>query len=686
MKVSELWLKTLIHPPLNMSELADQLTNAGLEVDHLEMIELPLKDLKDHTDTVLTLKIPANRGDCLSMEGVARELAALNQMSYQAVEFKVYAPQMTHFLPIRVEALEACPRYIGRLIQNINPRATTPHWMQQRLIHGGIRPVSPVVDVTNYVMLELGQPLHAFDADKLDHEIVVRFANPSESITTLEGVTLILTQDTLVIADKKVPVAVAGIMGGLNSSVTDTTRNIFLESAYFNPINIRKSAKRFGIRTESSIRFERGIDPNLPMRALERATQLLVEIVGGNAGPSFEQCDARSFPKPQRIFLRHSKVQRVLGVVLEDEEIQTILRSLGMDVMQALEGWEILVPSFRVDITLEEDLIEEIARVYGYHRFPNNTPIVPFVFNSIPENTPDNRLKQALVDRGYKEAITYSFIAPHLVSLFQPEENILALANPISTEMAAMRGSLWPGLAQAVLYNQRRKQDRVRLFEMGVCFSEQDQILNQKKMLGGICVGPLFREQWGTQSKEVDYFDVKADIEALNAFAGKDNEIHFQMSEHPAFHPGQGAEIFKNGTYLGRLGVLHPHILKALDLQGKVVVFELEVESLSQKKLPQFSELSKYPAIRRDIAILVARNVSVDELKSAILLVGGTLLKEVRIFDIYEGKGIDPASKSVALGLILQHPLRTLVDAEVNEVVEAIVKTLSYQYKAILRE
>lgn len=703
MKVSELWLKTFIDLPFSTEEWALQLTNAGLEVDNLEMVEAEAgseahakkvneaeknqEKKQKKKDAIITLKIPANRGDCLSMEGVARELAALNQMDYHPIPLHTNIPNINSMLDIHLNAGESCPQYVGRIIQNFNPEIPTPDYIQERLEKAGIRSISLVVDILNYVMLELGQPLHAFDLNTIDSEINIRYARTNEEITLLDGKLVKLTPDILVIADKTKPMAIAGVMGGLHSSVSPKTTTLFLESAYFNPIHIRQMAKLLGLRTESSIRFERGVDFALQNRAIERATQLIVEIAGGNVGPTLEKSIAENLPLPTLIFLKRSSIQKILGVSFRDEELQNYLRRLGLEVLPTLEGFEIKVPTFRIDINQEEDVVEEIARMFGLHKLPNQIPVCAFEFNPISENQlKESDIKTVLINRGYNEAITYSFIDPKLLDLFNPNSSALTLSNPISSAMATMRVSLLPGLLEALQYNQRRQQPRIKLFEMGNCFIQDNQQLIQKKMLAGLCFGGVFPEQWGSKPREFDFYDLKGDIENLLSRSGKLNSVQFKACQSPYLHPEQAAEIIFEGSLIGTLGLLHPRILKERDISGNVVAFELEVEKLLSKSLPQFQEISKYPSIRRDIAIIVKKNVLADDLKSTIINTAGSLLKEIKIFDIYEGKGIESGSKSVALGLILQHPTRTLIESEVNEHVEKILQALHHQYQAILRD
>ncbi len=743
MKVSEPWLNALIELSIPTEDLASQLTNAGIEVDSIERFsvspdgessekassqnEAPHKtststnsafrgkvssdnrssnnkstyDKSSEDDqtseyAVLTLKIPANRGDCLGMEGVAREVAVLNVLSFPGIKIAPYVPNIPDTFPIHIDAdaKDACPRYVARIIQNVNPNAETPAWMLNRLVDAGLRSVSVIVDIGNYVMLELGQPLHAFDLSKVENEIQIRFAKPKETIITLDSKNMQLDAQTLVIADKQKPLAIAGIMGGLESAVNNTTRKILLESAFFEPNQLRSAAKRLNMRTESSLRFERGVDPDLQVRALERATQLLLEIVGGNAGPMIEQVDTRRLPEAQKILLRLSKVKDILGICPHDE-IQDILIRLGMKVNPTAIGFEVLPPSYRADILREVDLIEEIARIYGYDRIPKSNPIAAFEFTPIPEAKLDiNRLKQMLVDKGYDEAITYSFLSAEWLNFILPSEQALTLANPISEELAVMRPSLWPGLLKAVQNNQRRSQLRLKMFETGLCFiqkkdgtgvSTQDGALAQNNHIAGIAVGTVASEQWGIKSQDLDFYDIKNDVEALLSLTAR-KDIRFEAAEHEALHPRQAAKIMLGNEKLGMMGALHPRLLKQLDLQGPLFLFEMDLSLLTQRIIPTFQELSKFPIIRRDIAIIVDKTVLAEELKSVILECAGSLARDVLVFDVYQGKGIEPGRKSVAIGLTLQHPSRTLVESEVNDLMQKVLQALADRFKAILRE
>lgn len=693
MKISEEWLRSYIDPSLSIQEIASQLTNVGLEIDGIETDE---ESKEKNKEKILSLKIPPNRGDCLSVQGIARELAAINQIPLHMPEAKVLMPNCHEQFPVKVESPIACPRYAGRVIKDINLAAKTPDWIQTRLHHAGIRSLSLAVDVTNYVMLELGQPLHAFDLKKLDSEIIVRFAKEGETLTLLDGKELTLDSKTLLIADKTKPLALAGIMGGENSGVDAGTKVLFLESAYFDPIPIRLSARRYGLLTESAYRFERSVDKGMQTKALDRATELLLEVGGGQFGPMIEFYDRVHLPKNPDIFLRRKKVNDILGIEMNDKDITELLSRLEMKVKSNQEGWLVEIPSFRNDISREIDLIEEVARIFGFAHLRSLQPSAKFDYDAIPEQQiPLDRCKQILVDRGYFEAITYSFIDPKKVELFGSLEKAVSLKNPLSSELGTMRTSLLPGLLQAVQYNQRRQVSRIRFFESGLAFIQEGETLQQKHLLAGVCVGSIDPLQWGTKTRSVDFFDVKADIETLVKLTGFDSDLHFKPltqtetsnnSLHTILQPGKSALIFLKEKQIGYLGTLHPNICKAMDLEDAPIVFELELGPLTEGSIPKFKAISKFPAIRRDIAVIVKQDISSNSLKSSIAAKAGSLLQDIVLFDVYQGKGVDPDKKSIALGLILQHPSRTLVEEEVNELIQGVVEHLSKQYQATLRE
>lgn len=679
MKVSELWLRSLINPPLPATAIADQLTRAGIEVDSITPAGKEIQN-------ILALKVPTNRGDCLSLEGLARELSVLNNMPYHSILVAPAPTRISDTLPVYVERADLCPRYVGCVIKNSHNQGTSPTWLTERLEAGGIRSVSTLVDIINYVMLELGQPLHAFDLTKLNQAIVVRLSKPGEQITLLDNQTIRLIPGTLVIADKNALQAIAGVMGGLKSAVVRETTALWVESAYFDPVTIRLIAKQVGLRTEASHRFERGIDPTLQRRALERVQQLVVEIAGGDAGPIIEQKNEAYLPKIPIIFLRKDRISKILGTQISDPVVLNILQRLGMQVTPEPLGFRVSPPTFRGDITQEIDLIEEVARIYGLHRLGKNIPttILSLPFVSETAVSPE-RFKTLLVDRGYSEIISYSFIDPKWFTELGEETKPLTLSNPIAADMASMRMSLWPGLLQAVHYNHCRKQHRTRFFEMGACFLRSEEQIIEMQRLGGVIAGSLYKEQWGTPLRTPDFYDIKSDVEALCALVDE-KAFTIEKAEHASLHPGQTVRILRAGNTVGYAGVIHPRILKAFKLEGPLMVFELDMAYLQNAKIPSFQPLSKFPAIRRDIAILVDKAFSATELRSAIAGSAGAWLQEIILFDVYQGKGIAPTQKSVALGLILQHPSRTLVEEEINKIVQGILTMLTDRFEAVLRE
>ena len=668
---------------------------------------LNIREYLQLDDNIIELDLTPNRGDCLSIEGVARELGVLNHCDVNQPHWEPYKQTIEDVFPVEIQAEEACTFYTGRVIKGINIKAQTPLWMLERLRRGGIRGLSPVVDITNYVMLELGQPMHAFDLLKLSGKVTVRFSNNAEKITLLDGKSIELQENTLIIADDSKALALAGVMGGEDSAVDDTTTDIFLESAFFKPEIIAGKARNYGLHTDSSHRFERGVDTQLQVHAIERATELICEICGGDVGPVVEHKTAFHPDEFLPIHLRSSQIKRVLGIVLADDEVTDIFQRLGMEVKVCPDGgkiapassalppsmavgWLIKSPSFRFDIQIEADLLEEVVRIYGYNNIPRTQPSYHSIIQSQPEAKNSlNTLKKCLVNRGYFEAISYSFVDPKWQKILDPQSQTIALANPLSSEMSVMRTTMWAGLLSALKYNVNRQQNRVRLFEAGLCFKPgADKAgvdgIAQEPMFAGVICGDIHQEQWAEQSRKVDYFDLKADIEALLSYsAGKTT---FEAAEHPALHPGQSASIKQNGEPVGWIGALNPQVQKALDIDQRVYVFELKQSAIAENNIPAFSALSRYPEVRRDLAILVDEAIPVAEIMSVIEATSSDLVKETQLFDIYQGKGVDEGIKSVAFGLILQEFSRTLTDLEVDSEIENIISTLNQQFAATLRE
>ncbi|WP_444884300.1 phenylalanine--tRNA ligase subunit beta [Microbulbifer sp. PSTR4-B] len=646
-------------------------------------------DLREYLqldDETIEVDLTPNRSDCLGVAGIAREVGVLNRCAVQGPEVATVPQQIDESLPVSLLAEAACPRYVGRVIRNIDIKAVTPLWMQERLRRSGLRSIDPVVDVTNYVLLELGQPMHAFDLEKLSGGIKVRMAEAGEELTLLDGQEVKLQEGTLVIADEEKPLAMAGIMGGLDSSVTEGTQHIFLESAFFSPLAIAGKARSYGLHTDSSHRFERGVDYHLQEKAVERATQLLLDIVGGEPGPVHVRELTETMPAERHITLRRAKVELGLGIKLADDEIVDILTRLGLEkIDQNDEGWTFLAPSFRFDIAIEADLLEELARVYGYNRIPSESFTAELEIAPRPESTiAQDNLEQTLLSRGYYEAITFSFIDSDSAALFDPEADPVALQNPISAELAVMRTTLLPGLCKALQYNLNRQQNRVRIFETGLRFVPGAE-LHQEQMIAGLAYGNRFAENWTGSKDSVDFYDVKADVEALLARTGVADEFRFVAGQHSALHPGQTAKIMRGDREVGVIGALHPQLQKKLDLAKPAFVFELSLEAIGQGKAPAFRPLSKFPEVRRDLALLIDADVPAASLVEAATEAAGETLTDLKIFDVYQGKGIDLNRKSVALGLTFQHSSRTLNDEEINAAVDAVVGKLEEKYNASLR-
>ena len=643
-----------------------------------------LREYLELDDTIIDIDLTPNRGDCLSVAGIARELGTLNKCDVTEELHDPYTQNIEDTFEVNIEAPQACSHYAGRVFRDVDVTAPTPVWMVERLRRSGIRSLGAVVDITNYVMIELGQPMHAFDLDQLDGRINVRYAFDSESITLLDGKRLELDTDTLVIADNSRPLALAGIMGGENSGVSEQTRSIFLESAFFARETIAGKARGYGLHTDSSHRFERGVDPQLQVLAIDRATELILEICGGDVGPVTEVTTDAHPKDRQPIDLRYERIKRVLGIELEQDEIIEILTRLGMEVKSFKDHWMVKPPSFRFDIEIEADLLEELVRIHGYNNIPRTTPQYHAVMRDMPETLqPLSQLRRALVDRGYFEAITYSFVDPKWQAILDPDREAVKLANPLSSEMSVMRTTIWAGLLQAVRHNLNRQQSRVRLFETGQVFLQGDSELAQLDRISGAICGPINDEQWGEASREVDFYDLKADVESLFS---AEAAITCRAEAHPALHPGQSAAVCNNGEAIGWMGALHPQVISALDLSATVYVFELDLEAVRASHLPSFRPLSKFPEVRRDLAILIDQNISALAIEDCIRRSSSKILQEVRLFDVYTGKGVDKGLKSVAFGLILQDFSRTLTDQDIDSEVESVVDALNQNFAATLRE
>ena len=648
-------------------------------------------------DMSIDCDLTPNRGDCFSLAGIARETGVLNNMSVNMPQCSAVAATVDDTFPVRVEDFAGCPRYLGRVIRNIDAGKRAPLWMREKLRRCGLRSVDPVVDITNYVMLELGQPMHAFDLAELHDEIVIRKARLDESLTLLDGSEISLDSDTLLITDAKGPIALAGVMGGENSGINSATTDVFLECAFFATLPIAGTARRYGLHTDASLRYERGVDHQLQHRAVERATALLLEIVGGEPGPVTDTFDADSLPPAVQCSLRYKRLVRLIGAQIPQDDVVMILERLGLAVTDKqtndIDGvvWTVDVPSHRFDIALEEDLVEEICRIYGYNNIANTTPTTQLALSQvILEATPRQRVKHLLADMGYQEVITYSFVEPKMMDLLCPENAFepIQLSNPMSIDQSVMRLNLLPGLIQCQIENSNRQQSRVRVFEVGRCFipgaSKAIEDLEQRWTLGGLLWGERTDQNWHGKSENTDFYDLKGDVEQILELSGHTG-VEFRVSDDAILHPGQSAELFENGRKIGRMGRLHPEIEQNLDIRSGVYIFELYVDDLLVHTHLRYDEISRYPTVRRDLSLLVERKVPLAELESIVIRHAGEFLTNFRVFDVYHGEGIDSTAKSVAVGLTFQHPSRTLTELEISNCVDTAVKALEAEVGARLR-
>ncbi|GMR20298.1 MAG: phenylalanine--tRNA ligase subunit beta [Gammaproteobacteria bacterium] len=670
------------------SELGLEEGSAGLLLlDSQSRAGQEIMDVLSLNDVSVELDLTPNRSDCLGVYGVAREVSALTGARLKTLKVPKARVQTKRKVTVTLSAKKACPRYTCRVIEGIDQSANTPLWMKERLRRSGLRSLGPVVDVSNYVLLELGQPMHAFDLGKINGGIKVRVARDKESITLLDGNTVKLDAGTLLIADNKRPLALAGIMGGEDSAVSNSTGDILLESAFFSADAISGRARSLGLHTDSSHRFERGVDPSMQRVALERATQLLLDIVGGKAGPIVEQQSKPHIPKHKAVHLRHERLQKLLGTRVPARKTEGLLRRLGMNVRTTTQGWHVTAPPYRFDIHSEVDLIEEVARGIGYDEIPARALRGPISLQIAREAmVQHNSLRHTLVNREYQEIITYSFIDEVLARQLDPSTEPVRLANPIASDMAVMRSSLWPGLLQTLAYNQNRQQQRLRLFELGRRFQGRGKQVKEELLIAGAICGSRTREQWGVTDRAVDFFDIKGDVGALLALWDVDEAWDFRPLEgHPALHPGQAASISRQGRRVGRLGALHPGLQADLSLERPVFLFELELSALNAAKLPKFSEISKFPAIRRDLAIVVGESIPAAEVINVIKESAGIWLINLELFDDYRGEGIDSGRKSLGFGLTLQESSRTLKEGEVDNIIDLVVAALRRDLGAELR-
>ena len=696
----------------NSSGMLCSAAELGLSESNDGIMELPegapvgdsLESFLELNDNVIHIELTPDRGDCLSIRGVARDLCAKNDIALLLHEITDVTPQHTEEWQVRVEPSSSCVRFCGRIIRDVKLSEPSPVWMAERLRRAGIRSINPAVDVTNYVMLELGQPMHAYDLDKLQGAIQVREAGEGEDVELLDGRTVELSGDTTVIADDSGAIGIAGIMGGNTTAVDETTTNILFEAALFLPERTIGKPRYYKAESESSHRFERGVDPQLQKQAMEYATGLLMNLSGGSPGSVTDWQDQSGLPSGEPVLLRRSRLQRIIGVAPDPDNVETILKRLGIETLRKGDDWLVTPPSFRYDLRIEEDFIEEVARVNGFDSLPRTSPGYTPEFRAVPETfVSPLTIKQQMVNRGYQEVVTYSFVDSEQQETLRPDLTALPLANPISSELAVMRTTLMGGLLDTQRRNQSRQLGSLRIFEMGLRFLQAgdaltDSVLDadfhddlqighgliQQTMLAGLAVGLREPEAWNSAAGDVDFFDIKADLEALLRNAGG-TEITFGDCTLDALHPGQRLSVLSNGTPVGYIGQLNPGLLPAVDLNSAPVLFEVALKSLQSSKLPESMAVSKYPHVRRDLAFLVNDNVMWADLDASIRKAAPAIVQSVLPFDVYQGEKVDKGKKSVAVGLILQDFSRTLEEQEVEEAVDKIMSAVTSEYGAELR-
>lgn len=668
----------------------------GLDTDASGLFELPDDALIGQTlveylglpDASIEIKLTPNRADCFSIRGIAFDVAAACASEVVPFDAAPVAAVGTRELSIQLDAGAEAPRYVGRVIEGVNARAATPLWMAERLRRSGVRPVSLLVDVTQYVMLELGQPMHAFDLGTLQGSIGVRRSRAGETLKLLDGRDAALDDSFLLVTDADRPIALAGLMGGFDTRVTDETTNVFLEAAHFAPAAIMGRGRKLGLHTDAGHRFERGVDPVLPRTAIEYATRLILDLAGGTPAPVTEAVRETDLPATATIGLRRARIARVLGIQIADADVERILRALGMDVTATVEGWQVIAPSRRFDVAIEEDLIEELARIHGYEQIPTTLPGGASRIAMPTETRLDElSVRRQLVARDLQETINYAFVDAALLAQWQLSEGLVALANPLSAELAVMRPSLLPGLVATLGRNAARQLGRVRLFELGRVFHQQagegqPAPLETQRVAAAIC-GDADTQQWGLPTRKVDFHDLKGDLESLAAASGA--ALEFKPSQRPYGHPARSAEVYRDGVSLGWIGQIHPRLAKAMDIDVDVVAFELDLAPLAARALPRATELSRFPSMRRDLAFLVPEAAAWADLEATLRRAVGPLLREVTLFDRYVGQGVEPGFKSLAMGLILQDKSRTLTDRDVDAVVAEAVSAMEREHHARIR-
>jgi len=653
--------------------------NATVGQPLAEFLELP-----DHT---FDLDLTPNRGDCFSVLGIARDVAAMTAVPHREASVAAVTATIEDQQAVELVFPEGCPRFAGRVIRNIDIGARSPVWMTEKLRRSGLRAIHPVVDITNYVMLELGQPLHAYDLNLVRGPIRPRLAKAGEKVTLLDEREIELNPNTMVITDDTGPIGLAGIMGGLSTAVNDKTTGVFFEAAFWPPEFMAGRARQYALHTDASLRFERGVDPAGQARAVERATALLLEIAGGEAGPVSDYVVADHMVKKEPLLLRKSRLKKVLGTKIDSNRVGEILINLGFVTTDHAAGWSVEIPSFRFDIDVEDSLVEEVARIFGYDEIPEITEITATPLATADESRIDlDLVANTLVARDYQEVITYSFIDEEINERVTGVASELVLSNPMSSEMSVMRGSVWPGLLAAAASNVARQQERVRIFEIGKTFHGTVNAPEEVMRVAGLAYGDAAREQWGQTAQAVDFFDIKSDVSALLKLRNPMSSYRFVADDHPALQSGQAAKIFRGNDVVGVIGKIHPDITKLFDLDKGAIVFEMDSVHAFTTAVPTATEISKFPMIRRDIAVIVDDSVSAASLVAAVESTASDLIRNVRIFDVYRGPGIEAGRKSVALGLILQETSRTLTDDDADAAKSAAVRKLQQEFAAVLRD
>jgi phenylalanyl-tRNA synthetase beta chain len=646
---------------------------------------MDIREFLELDDHAIEVELTPNRADCLSIRGLAHDVSASCKVPLHAPEIEPVPAVIEDTIEVKLEAPEDCPRYVGRIIRGIDPTAPTPLWMVEALRRSGIRSISATVDATNYVLMELGQPMHAFDLDRLQGGINVRRGRQGETLVLLDGKQVDVDEGLLAICDEAGPVALAGIMGGLDSGVTDATRNILLESAYFKPSTISGKARDMGLHTDASHRFERGVDPRGQVRAIERITALLLEIAGGEAGPLIHASTEEFVPVQNQVKLRHARLNRVLGVDLDEDAVTAILEDLRMLPVLDEGVWTVTAPSDRFDIEIEEDLIEEVARIFGYDNIPPALPAGELNPGIISEQQVTlQSVQQALCAAGYTEAINYSFTSGQLLDRFSMATHVLPLANALSSDLEVMRTALLPGLMETLSSNLRRQQDRARFFETGTVFAQNGE-LKESFHVAAVACGSAVPEQWGQSRRDTDFYDIKGDLEQVLALRGEKGEVEFRNADLPWLHPGQAAEVAIDGVDVGWVGAVHPSILKQMEVKGQVMAFELDINILVNREIPCTKEISRFPFVRRDLALLVPENVSYAEVRRNVIDLSGDLLINLVLFDLYSGHNVEIGYKSLAIGLILQNVSCTLTDEVVDSLIQNVVQGLQQRLDAQLR-